>query len=131
MACWARAEAVGYVSLDEQQKVVMHDSKVSCVVNTSASNWDGSRKWGYAALDKRKWAVIHGGKTSCAAGGARARHTPHCPAYRRRRALHAQAQSDARIGRLSQRHAVHIRTWSNWQPAAASFLPVIPGRAPF
>lgn len=29
MACWARAEAVGYVTLGAQQRVVMHDSKVS------------------------------------------------------------------------------------------------------
>lgn len=28
MSCWARAESAGYVTLDSQGRVVMHDSKV-------------------------------------------------------------------------------------------------------
>jgi hypothetical protein len=36
MGCWARAEAVGYVTLNERGKVVMHDSKVATFLEHSS-----------------------------------------------------------------------------------------------
>ncbi len=58
-ACWARAEAVGYVTLNEQGRVVMHDSKASGQAQAAVHS-GGARQGLHSHAGETAGCVRHG-----------------------------------------------------------------------